>query len=122
MSSDCVQDPEAEEYVNDSSVEMAWAIRAAECASIHMNILLSSPDTRNLKLNKMQNEVYKRFRELFGEFDVEKVFSLIFGCTYSTTRLNPSIQVKEEDLKSTTMKEKWRGFCEEFKDSVEVRR
>ena len=119
MSSDCVQDSGAEEYVNDSSIEMAWAIRAAECASIHMNILISAPDTRNLKLNKMQNEVYKRFRELFVEFDVEKVFAYTRPAYILP---NPSIQVKEEDLKSATMKEKWRGFCEELKDSIEVRR
>lgn len=87
MSSDYAEDPEA--YVNDSSVEMAWAIRAAECASVHMNILISTPDTRTLRLNKMQNEVYKRFRELFEEFDVETVSICLYLTAYSIEHLNP---------------------------------
>uniref|UniRef100_A0A183BVG0 Polysacc_synt_4 domain-containing protein n=1 Tax=Globodera pallida TaxID=36090 RepID=A0A183BVG0_GLOPA len=46
-------------------------------------------------LNKHQNEVYSRFRELFPDLDVD-----------------------ENELKNEN-KEKWRAFCESFRKTVE---
>lgn len=59
-------------YVNDANVEVAWAIKAAESASIHLNLLMAV-DTKNLKLNKYQDEVYTAFRRHFPNLDVERV-------------------------------------------------
>uniref|UniRef100_A0A914XSA9 Polysaccharide biosynthesis domain-containing protein n=1 Tax=Panagrolaimus superbus TaxID=310955 RepID=A0A914XSA9_9BILA len=61
-----------EKYINDPNVEFAWAMKAAERAGVHMNILLSV-DTNKLKLTKDQTEVYDKFRELFPKLNVEKV-------------------------------------------------
>lgn len=67
-----LSDNNPEHYINDSSIEMAWAIKATEIASIHMNLLLSVNPTK-LKLNKHQENVYKRFRELFPDLNVKTV-------------------------------------------------
>ena len=64
---------DADNYVNDPAIEMAWAIKAAEAASIHMNLLLAVEDTRQLKLNKMQEEIHAKFREKFPDLSVERV-------------------------------------------------
>ena len=61
-----------EKYINDPNVEVAWAIKAAERASIHINMLMAV-DTRKLKLTKDQAEIYQKFRELFPDLNVEKV-------------------------------------------------
>ncbi|KAI1718063.1 polysaccharide biosynthesis domain-containing protein [Ditylenchus destructor] len=82
-------------YVNDQNVEVAWAIKAAESASIHMNLLLAVQDTTKLRLNKHQDEIYAKFRELFRDMDVENV--------------------TEDNLKGDN-KERWREFCEHFKN------
>ncbi|KAL3110677.1 hypothetical protein niasHT_017555 [Heterodera trifolii] len=86
-----------EKYENDANVEILWAIKAAESASIHMNILLAVDSTK-LKLNKHQDEVYTRFRQLFPDLDVFKV--------------------DENELKNEN-KEKWRLFCEAFEKTVD---
>lgn len=67
-----LSDPNPENYINDANIEMAWAIKASEMASIHMNLLLSV-DPSKLKLNKHQENVYKKFREIFPELNVERV-------------------------------------------------
>lgn len=59
-------------YINDTNVEVAWAMKAAESASIHMNLLLAV-DTRKLELNKHQKQVCERFRVYFPDMDVEYV-------------------------------------------------
>lgn len=61
-----------ENYINDTNIEIAWAIKASEMASIHMNLLLSVNPTK-LNLNKHQESVYKKFRELFPDLNVERV-------------------------------------------------
>ncbi|CAI5437547.1 unnamed protein product [Caenorhabditis angaria] len=89
---------DAERYVNDESIEIAWAMKAGERSNVHMNLIMRC-DTRVLRLNKMQPEILKAFREIFPDMNVEKV----------TTA----------ELKDGGMKEKWREFCELFKESVE---
>ncbi|VDM56231.1 unnamed protein product [Angiostrongylus costaricensis] len=83
-------------YVNDSTIEMAWA--AAERANIHMNLLMCC-DTKLLKLNKQQDIIYTTFKRTFPDLDVHKV--------------------TEVDLKHGGMKEKWHDFCEIFREIVE---
>uniref|UniRef100_A0AC35F443 Polysaccharide biosynthesis domain-containing protein n=1 Tax=Panagrolaimus sp. PS1159 TaxID=55785 RepID=A0AC35F443_9BILA len=81
-----------EKYINDPNVEIAWAMKAAERAGVHMNILLSV-DTNKLKLTKDQAEIYEKFRELFPNLNAEKV--------------------TEEELKGDN-KAIWAEFCECF--------
>uniref|UniRef100_A0A1I8BU19 Polysacc_synt_4 domain-containing protein n=1 Tax=Meloidogyne hapla TaxID=6305 RepID=A0A1I8BU19_MELHA len=87
----------AQNCVNDPNIEIAWAIKASEFSSVHMNILMSV-DTTKLKLNKYQDDVYKYFREMFPDMDV--------------------FETNEVQLKGGN-KEKWRQFCEYFKETVD---
>lgn len=59
-------------YVNDPGFEFAWACKAAERASVHMNLIMAV-DTKNLKLTKDQKEIYEKFRERFPDMNVEFV-------------------------------------------------
>ncbi|KHN84379.1 Protein PBDC1 [Toxocara canis] len=88
---------DVQQYANDPSCEVAWACKAAERASIHMNLLLGC-NTVELSLNKQHAAIYECFREMFPEMNVENV--------------------AEADLKGEN-KMKWFTFCERFKDSVE---
>ncbi|CAI4230280.1 unnamed protein product [Auanema sp. JU1783] len=87
-----------EKYINDESIELAWAIKAAERANIHINLLMGC-DTKSLKLNRHQPDIDKAFREAFPDMNVR--------------------MVGETELKSGDMKEKWRVFCELFKESID---
>jgi len=88
----------AENYINDPSIEAAWAIRAYENAETHMSILVSC-DPQHLKLSDQDDELYKEFRLRFPDL--------------------PVAVVNEDDLKSNDGKTKWRPFLEGFKDKVE---
>uniref|UniRef100_A0AC35TU56 Polysacc_synt_4 domain-containing protein n=1 Tax=Rhabditophanes sp. KR3021 TaxID=114890 RepID=A0AC35TU56_9BILA len=87
----------AEEYVNDDQIELAWAIKASERATVHQNLLVNC-DTMTLKLNKHQPEIYEQFRKTFPDFDIE--------------------QVTETTLKGTN-KHLWHDYCELFKTTVD---
>ncbi|KAK6729983.1 hypothetical protein RB195_006807 [Necator americanus] len=89
---------DANKYTNDSSIEMAWAVKAAERANVHMNLLMCC-DTKVLRLNKLQDVIHTSFRNSFPDLDVHKV--------------------TEVELKQGGMKEKWHDFCEHFKELVE---
>lgn len=78
-------------------IEELWAFKAFEHAEIYFN-LISSVDPKALRLTKIDNEIYKHFREAFPDL---------------------SIGVMTHDmLKSDEAKEKWRTFCEIYKDQV----
>nr|CAG4649806.1 EOG090X0HAI [Scapholeberis mucronata]SVE93972.1 EOG090X0HAI [Scapholeberis mucronata] len=98
MAAATVLDRPADEFVNDTMIEELWAIKAFEHAEIYFN-LLSSVDPKILRLTKMDDEIYKLFRESFSELGVSLV--------------------TEDQLKSEAAKECWRTFCETFKDTVE---
>lgn len=89
---------DADKYVNDESIEMAWAIKAGERSEVHMNLIMRC-DTRVLRLNKHQDAILAAFRSSFPDLNVEEV----------TTSL----------LKDGGAKETWREFCEQFKDIVD---
>lgn len=91
---------DADKYVNDESIEMAWAIKAGEHSEVHMNLIMRC-DTKILRLNKHQDHILKAFREAFPDLDVEEV--------------TPS------SLKDGDAKDKWRVFCEQFKEVRTVR-
>ncbi|XP_046663340.1 protein PBDC1 isoform X1 [Homalodisca vitripennis] len=88
----------AEEFENDPTVEAMWAIKAYEHAEIYFNILCSV-DPRLLRLTPNDDAIYKAFRDEFPNMDVKVL--------------------NEDEMKSAEGKEKWRPFCEKFKNCVE---
>ncbi|KAK1883607.1 Protein PBDC1 [Dissostichus eleginoides] len=84
----------ADAYGNDPQLEVMWAMKAYNHAE-----LISSVDPKFLKLTKMDDDIYKMFRETFKDLDIKK--------------LNP------DDLKSDEMKEVWRPFCNQFQGLIE---
>lgn len=61
--------------------------------------ILCSVDPKLLRLTPHDDMIYKTFRETFPDMKVDKI--------------------REEELKSNEQKEKWRPFCQQFKDIVE---
>nr|CAG4645916.1 EOG090X0HAI [Lynceus sp. MCZ IZ 141354] len=88
----------AEEFGNDSTVEALWAMKAFDHAAVYFN-LLCSIDPKNLKLTKHDDKIYSDFRDLFPTFDIALL--------------------NEDEMKSSEGKEKWRPFCDSFKDILE---
>ncbi|XP_046851238.1 protein PBDC1-like isoform X1 [Xenia sp. Carnegie-2017] len=89
---------DANSYVNDSSVELAWAIKAYEHAETYFN-LISSLDCSDLNFTGHDNEIYEKYK---SEMDTIKIDVLNI-----------------DELKSSESKEKWRPFCESFKGVIE---
>ncbi|CAG9536430.1 unnamed protein product [Cercopithifilaria johnstoni] len=85
---------EVAEYNNDPSFEIAWAVKAAERANIHMSLLLIC-NTKELTIHKKFSVIYDKFREIFPEMNVEKV---------------TEIELKGEN------NQQWFIFCEYFKE------
>lgn len=78
-------------------IEELWAFKAFEHAEIYFN-LISSVDPKILRLTKIDDDIYKHFREAFPELKVKVV--------------------TQDQLKSDEAKETWRNFCEAYKDQV----
>lgn len=78
-------------------VEELWAFKAFEHAEIYFN-LISSVDPKALRLTKIDDDIYKHFREAFPELKVGIV--------------------THDQLKSDEAKETWRNFCETYKEQV----
>ncbi|KAK3589417.1 hypothetical protein CHS0354_020746 [Potamilus streckersoni] len=87
-----------QKVTNNADVEMQWAVRAYQHAETHFN-LISSVDPKAIRLTRIDDEIYTRFRQEFPDFPVEVL--------------------KEEQLKSPEAKEKWRPFCSYFENKVE---
>jgi len=85
----------AENYVNDASVEELWVRKACRYADVHQK-LISTFDPTLLKLTKHDDRIYEAFKTQFPDFNIENV--------------------EIESLKYESNKEKWRSFCDEFKD------
>ena len=103
-------------YGNDERIEALWAIKAMEHAEVYFNVspfqsivlkhqetleswfqILCSVDPKQIpRLSQNDDEIYDKFRQDFPA-------------------MNVGLLREMEDLKSTEMKAKWRGFCEEFK-------
>ncbi|XP_015184168.1 PREDICTED: protein PBDC1 [Polistes dominula] len=88
----------AEEFENDQSVEAIWTMEVIEHTEVYFN-LLCSVDPKHLKLTPHDDHIYKTFRETFPNLKVDKII--------------------EDEFKSEEEKQKWRPFCEQFKDTVE---
>nr|CAG4651450.1 EOG090X0HAI [Simocephalus serrulatus]SVE94592.1 EOG090X0HAI [Simocephalus serrulatus] len=98
MAAASVLERPGEEFVNDNMIEELWAMKAFEHAEIYFN-LLSSVDPKVLRLTKLDDQLYKHFRETFPDLNVASV--------------------TEDQLKSAQAKECWRPFCDSYKDNVE---
>ncbi|XP_022160587.1 protein PBDC1 [Myzus persicae] len=85
----------ADEYGNDGKVEMMWAIKAYEHAEIYFN-LICSVDPKLLRLTPHDDKIYKEFRRLFPDLQIEVL--------------------DEEDVKNDSSKIKWRRFCDLYKN------
>ncbi|BHF63871.1 polysaccharide biosynthesis domain containing protein 1 [Sparganum proliferum] len=92
-------DLDASNYVNDSSIEMSWAIAAYDHAETHFSLLCVVPDCRQLRLSSNDDLIYKKFRQAFPDLEIE--------------------HLSEEMLKSPEQKELWRPFCMEFEGVIE---
>ncbi|KAK3777896.1 hypothetical protein RRG08_038142 [Elysia crispata] len=88
----------ASDYGNRSDVELQWAMKAMDHATVHYN-LISSVDASRLRLTQMDDTIYKHFRDTFPDLDVTNI--------------------KENDLKNPEAKQQWRNFCESYKGLIE---
>ncbi|XP_002739712.1 protein PBDC1-like [Saccoglossus kowalevskii] len=88
----------AENYTNDSGLELQWAMKAYHHAETYFN-LISSVDPARLRLSKHDDEIYKEFRKDFKDLKIDVI----------------NIQ----DLKTDDSKSKWRPFCNHFEGQVD---
>jgi hypothetical protein len=83
---------------NHSDIELQWAMKAMDHATVHYN-LISSVDASRLRLTKVDDIIYQHFREKFPDLTVEKL--------------------TDDDLKTPEAKQEWQKFCQSFKEEVE---
>eukprot|EP00047_Mylnosiga_fluctuans_P003033 m.227102 g.227102 ORF g.227102 m.227102 type:complete len:166 (+) comp11533_c0_seq1:3-500(+) len=88
----------AEDYVNDATIEMAWAEKAFNHAEVYFK-LISQIDSRNLKLTRFDDQIHEHFLKEFPNLDVAKL--------------------REDDLKSEAGKAQWREFCSVYEKQME---
>ncbi|XP_028391376.1 protein PBDC1-like [Dendronephthya gigantea] len=89
---------DASKYVNDHTVEVAWAMKAYEHAEIYFN-LISSINCSDLNFTSCDNEIYDKFKREMKDLKIDNL--------------------NLDDLKTAESKDKWRPFCECFKGLVE---
>ncbi|VDN99469.1 unnamed protein product [Rodentolepis nana] len=92
-------DTNAENYVNEESVELSWAIAAYDHAEVHYDILSAVPDAKILRLSPFDDKIYAAFCKAFPDFDVDRF--------------------TEDDIKSDEKKVLWREFCDSFEGVVD---
>ncbi len=85
-------------YGNEAELEHLWVSKAIDFAEVHFD-LLQSIDSTFLKLTHIDDRIYEAFCNTFPDLNVESL--------------------KEEELKTTEAKAKWRHFCEQFKPLIE---
>ena len=86
----------SDEFGNDERVEALWAMKAYEHAEVYFNILCSVDPSQIPRLSPCDEEIYTAFRKEFPDMQVNLLDEM-------------------RDLKSDTMKKRWRGFCEAHK-------
>ncbi|VDN11608.1 unnamed protein product [Dibothriocephalus latus] len=52
---------------------MSWAIAAYDHAETHFSLLCVVPDCRQLKLSANDDLIYKKFRQVFPDLEVERL-------------------------------------------------
>ncbi|XP_071828150.1 protein PBDC1-like isoform X2 [Apostichopus japonicus] len=88
---------DAENYNNDASVEGLWAVQTMHHCETYMN-LISSVDSRILKLSDRDDLILEDFCKDFPNFEISLV--------------------KEDHLKKPSAKVKWRTFCNRYKEEI----
>ncbi|KAH3680787.1 hypothetical protein WICMUC_000138 [Wickerhamomyces mucosus] len=89
---------DAENAENLEDIEKQFAVKAVHQAETYWNLLTFIKGSK-LKLTKYDDEIYEQLLQDFPEFK----------------DLNFAKQISEEDMKSKDGKERWRKFCEKFK-------
>jgi len=84
---------------NNPDVEKQWAIKAFKQAEIYLKLINTVKETSKLKLTKIDDEIYNKFRSQFPSLNVA--------------------QINEDELKSNEPKEIWRPFMMSFQDIIE---
>ncbi|KAH7825469.1 putative protein PBDC1 [Monocercomonoides exilis] len=85
------------QIINDVRIEQEWAVQAVKYSEVYMK-LLKAIEPEKLKLSPIDDEIYRRFREVFPSLNVE--------------------HLDEDEMKSKAGKEKWRPLLMEFKGRV----
>ncbi|KAA6401487.1 MAG: hypothetical protein EZS28_002990 [Streblomastix strix] len=82
---------------NNADIEKQWAIQAFKYADVYQR-LLESMDPAKLRLSKIDDEIYSKFRSSFPDLDVNII--------------------DENKMKSEEEKNKWRPLLLEFKEKT----
>ncbi|OLY84653.1 Protein PBDC1 [Smittium mucronatum] len=90
--------PVAEDAENMPEIEMQWAVLAMNHAEAYWGLLQQRPG-RDIRLTKVDDEIYKEFREIFPDLNVEFL-------------------QEDSDFKSPEMKAKWREFINRYEKKV----
>ncbi|KAJ5108020.1 Protein PBDC1 [Penicillium angulare] len=90
-------DPEQAENLDD--MEKQFAVKAVEHLMTYWAILEKVKGSQ-LRLTKMDNEIYESFMTEFPDFD-------------------PAATINEDDMKSKAGKEKWRNWINQFEKKID---
>ncbi|KAI9816024.1 MAG: hypothetical protein M1827_002016 [Pycnora praestabilis] len=80
-------------------IEKQWSVKAVEQMATYWAILEKVRGSQ-LRLTKMDNDIYEHFKKEFPDFDLEAT-------------------INEDEMKSKAGKEKWRQFMMEYENKVE---
>ncbi|KAL2870202.1 polysaccharide biosynthesis domain-containing protein [Aspergillus lucknowensis] len=89
-------DPEQAQNLDD--MEKQFAVKAVEHLMTYWSILEKVPGSQ-LRLTKMDDEIYEHFKQEFPDFD-------------------PAETIDEEKMKSKEGKEKWRNWINQYEKKV----
>ncbi|PYH47308.1 polysaccharide biosynthesis domain-containing protein [Aspergillus saccharolyticus JOP 1030-1] len=90
-------DPETAENLED--MEKQFAVKAVEHLMTYWAILEKVPGSQ-LRLTKMDNEIYESFMKEFPDFD-------------------PAATIDEDQMKSKEGKEKWRNWMNQYEKTID---
>ncbi|OQE22257.1 hypothetical protein PENSTE_c010G01355 [Penicillium steckii] len=90
---------DAENAENFEDMEKQFAVKAVEHLMTYWAILEKVKGSQ-LRLTKMDDEIYESFMKEFPEFD-------------------PAATINEDDMKSKAGKEKWRNWVNQFEKKIE---
>ncbi|KAF2275037.1 DUF757-domain-containing protein [Westerdykella ornata] len=89
--------PEQQENFED--IEKQFAVKVVQHMETYWNILEKVRGSQ-LRLTKIDDEIYKHFKETFPEFDA-------------------SATINEDEMKSKEGKEKWRNFINQYEKKID---
>ncbi|XP_062522991.1 protein PBDC1-like [Corticium candelabrum] len=89
---------DASKYVNDTSLEMQWAMKSWHYSEIHFK-LISTVDPSTLQLTRLDDLIYRQFRKKFKRMKIDII--------------------NEGELKTDEAKARWRPFCKLFESVMD---